>query len=117
MTKPVILPPISITQGVAFFQRWVFEDSAGPIDLTGWTGTYALSKRPFEKPFHEGDCALGGTVGDIQISITAEETATFEAKPILGGAPNAILQIKLVSPLPTQNQVWQTNATIAGAFA
>jgi hypothetical protein len=116
MTKPVTLPPITITQGVAFFQRYVFEDSSGPIDLTGWTGAFALSKRPFEKPFFTGECALGGTVGDVQISITAEDTATLDVLPILGGNPSAVFQITLTSPLPTQNQVWQGPAIIAGVF-
>ena len=116
MTKPVTLPPVDITKGIAFFQRYLLETSAGPVDLTGWTGTWALSKRPFEKPFKEGDCVLGGVVGDIRVTIPVEDIAEFEANPILGGSPVASFQIYLVAPDPTQNQVWQGPAKIAGIF-
>lgn len=116
MTKPVVLPPISVTKGIAFFQRYLFEDSGGPIDLTGWTGAFSLSKRPFEKPFFEGECVLGGTDGDVRVSISVEDIAAFEVNPILGGSPVASFQIYLEAPDPTQNQVWQGPAKIAGIF-
>ena len=117
MSKPVILPPISITQGVEYFQRYVLSDSSGPMDLTGWTGTIALSKRPFEKPFFTGDVTLGGAAGTVDVTIPVADNVTFDVDPILGGSPVAVQQIYLVAPDATQNQVWQGPVKIAGKFA
>lgn len=119
MSRPVILLPITITQGVEFFQRIVFSldaDGDDPIDLTGWTGTFTLSARPFEKPFYTADLVLDGPLGDVRITIPAEDTATFTPLPRLGGSPNAVHQYSLISPDPSQNQLWQGPATIAGRF-
>lgn len=116
MSKPITLPPVTITKGIEFFQRYYFEDSGGLIDLTGWTGTWALSKRPFEKPFKSGECTLGAVAGAIDITIMVEEIADFEASPILGGSPSASFQVYLIAPDQTQNQVWQGPAKIAGIF-
>ena len=48
MTRPASIPPVYLTQGVSFFQRYRLSDNAGPMDLTGWIGTASLSKRAFE---------------------------------------------------------------------
>lgn len=116
MTKPVILPPICITQGVEFFQRVLFEDSGGPVDLTDWTGTFSLSARPFDRPFYTTGLVLGGAVGDVRVTIPIEDSAEFEVDPVLGGSPVAFAQWYLVAPDPTQSQVWQAPAKIAGKF-
>jgi hypothetical protein len=115
----VTLPPITITQGVEYYERFTFAyDEAGdePIDLTGWTGTYTLSKRPFEKPFFTAELVLGGATGTVDITITAEDTATFGTLPRVGGSPNAVQQYELIAPDPVLNQIWQGPATIAGRF-
>lgn len=117
MSKVVTLPPITITKGIEFYQRYTFQDSSGDlVDLTGWTGTFALSKRPFEKPFKTGDCTLGGAAGTVDISLTVADIADFDANPILGGSPVASFQVYLVAPDATQNQLWQGPAKIAGIF-
>ena len=119
MSKVVPYPPIYITKGIEFFEASVFaydNEGADPVNLTDWTGTFALSRRPFDKPFYSGDCVLGGAAGTIEITIPVEDIADFEANPILGGSPVASFQIYLVAPDPTQNQVWQGPANIAGLF-
>lgn len=116
MTKPVILPPITIAKGVEFFQRILFEDGGSPVDLTDWTGTFSLSERPFEKPFYTTDLVLGGVVGDVRVTIPVTDSASFEVDPVLGGSPVAYAQWYLVAPDQTKNQVWQAPAKIAGKF-
>lgn len=116
MTKPVILPPITITQGVEYVQRYNLSNSAGALDLTGWTGTVSLSKRPFEKPFYTAAVTLGGVAGTVDVTFPVADTLTFDVDPILGGSPVAFLQVYLVAPDPTQNQVWQGPVKIAGKF-
>jgi hypothetical protein len=117
MTKPVILPPICITQGVEYTQRYNLSNSAGALDLTGWTGTLSLSKRPFETPFYTGAVTLGGVAGTVDVTVPVASTLLFEVDPILGGSPVAVQQIYLVAPDQTQNQVWQGPVKIAGKFA
>lgn len=114
MTKPVILPPVCITQGVDFFERILFQDGNDPVDLTGWTGTFSLSNRPFEKPFYSTDLVLGGVVGDVRVTVPLADSASFPVDPVLGGSPVGVAQWYLVSPDPTKNQVWQAPLKVAG---
>ena len=114
MSKPVILPTVTITQGVQYFQRYRLSNSSGPFDLTDWTGTLMLAKRPFDPPFFRKDVTLGGTAGTVDVLITAEEADEFDTLPIIGGTPVGIRQIYLIAPDPTQNQVWQGPISVEG---
>jgi hypothetical protein len=121
MSAPVILPPVTITKGVEYVQRYVFSlDEAGedPIDLTGWVGEFSLSTRPFAKPFYTAEVDLEGDRGGVVVTIPDYDTASdeFVPLPILGGSANVFQQIKLTAPDPSQSQVWQGPVTIAGVF-
>jgi hypothetical protein len=111
----VILPSLSIVQGLEFYQEYAFQDNDGPIDLSDWEVSFALSSRPFDAPFHQQDIAAGAD-GIVRVAIAADETRGFEALPRIGGAPSAMFQIKLIAPAPDVSQVWQGPAIIAGVL-
>ena len=115
MTEVVILPAISIIQGVEFYQEYRFDDVDGPIDLTGWTATAALSDAPFNAPFWTGVPTLASN-GVITVTIPAATTLEFPVKAKVGGVGSAVFQIRLTAPAPEFHRVWQGPAIIAGVF-
>jgi hypothetical protein len=113
--KPVIVPPLVITQGQPFAQSWRIEDplvSPPVVSLAGWSGTFRLFHQPFDGVFHTAPVAI---VNDrIVVEIPAETTAGFSALPFIGGRANGWYQITLSAPDPLLNQVWQGAVSIAG---
>ena len=116
--KPVIIPPLVITQGKAFSQSWRIEDPlADPVivPLAGWTGTFRLFTQPFDASFYSAALVIEND--QIAVSIPGEVTAGFAALPILGGRPNGWYQLDLTAPQPDLSQVWQGSLTVAGVTA
>lgn len=111
----VVLPPVSITQGLPFYLEMVFKDIDGPVDLSGWTGTFALSVKPFDEPFFSIACDLDEN-GVIRVQIEGTSTDTFDAPERIGGGPFACYQIFLSAPSSEFDQIWQGTANIAGRF-
>jgi len=111
----VALPPAKIVQGEVWSQEYLWEAGDAPVDLTGWTGEFLLSHRPFDAPFHRDDIAIIGS-GLFRTTIAKEDTAEFEVLPRVKGGPNAYLQIRLTDPLAENNQVWQGIAIIQGVW-
>ena len=119
MTQPLILPTITMTQGLQFdgnwqlVSRWPAPDS--PVDLTNWTGVFALSGAIGEDPLIVQPCALFAS-GDVTVTLTAEQTAALSPARTVGGRLAAEFQIKLYAPEPEFSQVWQGGVSIARAI-
>lgn len=108
-----ILPTIRVTQGLPRFIQYTFEDIDGAIDLSAWTGEFTISRQPFDDPILRVPLALNAS-GEIRVNLTAEQTADLAARAIIGGATNAMFQIRLTAPDPEFNQVWQGDVAVAG---
>lgn len=120
MTAPVIIPPITITQGKVFSQSYRIEDPTAPeddkiISLEGVTAEVTLSPKPFDPPFFRAPVIIEND--RLIVEISNFNTAAFPTLSYLGGKTNAVMQINISGPLPWLNQLWQCPAIIAGQFA
>jgi len=117
MSAVLILPTISMVQGVDFSQVWRFLTNyptpRTPIDLSNWSGEFTLSDAVAE-PFFRAPLTLLAS-GDITLTIPAATTATFRPARQVGGRAAAEFQIRLEAPLPELSQVWQGGVSIARA--
>ena len=73
-----------IEQGATFTQPLVWNDGAGdPVDLTGYTARMQFrssvnsSTVLFSATTENGRIALGGSLGTVDITIDADDTAAF----------------------------------------
>ena len=115
MMGVLILPPAKLTCGQPFSASIRIEDpveDGAEVDLTGYTVAFALSSGIAVEPFHEG---AGGIIANrATFEIAAASTALFASLPIIGGRPNAVLQVTLTAPDPVNSLVLQGPAIIQG---
>ena len=113
----LVLPPATITCGVPFTASIRIEDptaESAELSLTGYAVAYALSTAISAEPFHEGTGAI--VTNRATFEIPGTDTAIFASLPIIGGRPNAVMQITLAAPDPAQTLVLQGPAIIQGVF-
>jgi hypothetical protein len=128
------LPPLSLAVGLEFAPgAIVVEDPTAEvprIDLTGWTGEVVIAAMPREASartgepwpldavFYRAPVTISAT-SEVIILILPEETQALRAQalPIIGGRPEALLQITLTSPVLNNSIVAQGPLTIAGVYA
>jgi hypothetical protein len=118
MNNPLILPTVTITQGLQFDGNWQFlsqyPEPDSPIDLTTWTGEFVIAETLGDTPLISMPCALFAS-GDVTVTLTPEQTAALSPARKIGGRMAAEFQIKLTAPFPEFSQVWQGGVSIARA--
>ena len=111
------LPPVTITCGQPFRLSLRIEDpTAEPpdYDLTGYGVEFWLAATIAAEPFHLGTGEIAENRAIIEINQTT--TAGFASVPLIGGRPNAVLQITLTAPLALNSIVLQGPAVIQGVI-
>ena len=117
MMGVLILPAATITCGVPFSASIRIEDPTAEnteVDLTAYSVAYALSTAINAEPFHEGAGEI--VTNRATFEIGAADTAAFASLPIIGGRPNAVMQITLTAADPALTIVLQGPAIIQGVF-
>lgn len=112
------LPPVIITCGQPFRLSLRVEDPTEDppdYDLSGYGVEFWLAATLAAEPFHLGTGEIAGNRAIIEIDPTTTEG--FAAVPLIGGRPNAVLQITLTAPLPLNSIVLQGPAVVQGVIA
>jgi hypothetical protein len=107
------LPPLQVNQGQPFETVIEWTVDGETPDTSDWSGAITVKTAP--KGDAVGTWAVDLSVnGQVRVSLTAEDTATFPALARLGRFVTAVFQIDLTDP-DGAGQVFQGSIAVSGA--
>jgi len=108
----VVVPPISITQGLECNPNWRMRDRYANeyVDLTDWSGVFSLFDE--HRAIVHTQALVLSELGEIALSIPATTTATFTDGRALCGLLAGAYQIDLTAPEAALSEKWQGAALI-----
>lgn len=110
MTQPIILPPITVTQGREFYQEWTWTRDGDPVDMSGWSGEAVLKRRPQGNDLWRGPVDLDG---NGVIALTVPAGADLPARAKVGPYAIGVFELRVVGP--DDGAVFQGTLNVAGA--
>lgn len=101
----VPLPPISLQQGLPFDYDIVWDEDGVPVDMTGWTGTFTAKANFGDDTKLLTATPILGAAGEIEINLTATQTAGLPVQDRKGPVPIGYYEISVTDG--TTGQVFQ----------
>lgn len=93
----ILIPPISIQQGLAFDYDLVWEEDDAPVNMTGWTGTFTGKANFGDDNLFFNVTPTLGAAGEIAVSLTATQTASLPVQDRRGPVQIGFYQISVTN--------------------
>lgn len=108
------IPPIQITQGLPFDYDLVWEEDGVPVDMTGWTGEFVAKAKFGDDTKLLTATPILGAAGEIEVNLTATQTAALPAQDRRGPVQIGFYQISVTNG--TSGQIFQGELYVSAAL-
>lgn len=110
----IAIPPIQIQQGLPFDHDLVWEEDGVPVNMTGWTGTFTAKANFGDDNLLLTATPTLGAAGEIEINLTATQTASLPVQDRKGPVRLGYFQISVTNG--TTGQIFQGDLYASAAL-
>lgn len=110
----IVLPPISIQQGLPFEYDVVWQEDDVPVNMTGWTGTFIAKANFGDDENLISATPILGAAGQIEVNLTSSQTASLPAQDRRGPVQIGTYQISVTNG--TIGQIFQGDLHVSASL-